>query len=268
MNELYQCVGISKQAVHQHAKRQAVLDDKVEQLLIEAQGLRRDHPGCGVEKMYYALKPDFMGRDRFIALFMELGFGLKKVKNHRRTTFAGKLYYPNLIKGLKVSESGVVWQTDITYILMQGEFYYAIFIIDVYTKQIVGYQVSNHMRASANIKALKMAFKEYQPPLIHHSDRGSQYSSIEYTTMLKTSGCKISMGLIAQDNAYAERINRTIKEEYIDHWKPTSLGQLKGCLRKAVNNYNSRRPHRHLKYQTPDQFKESPKSKKTITIFE
>ena len=82
MNCLYKEVGLSKQAVAQYYVRQKIFDSKVEQMILEADELREDHPGCGVEKMYYALKPDFIGRDRFIDLFMQLGFGLKKVKNH------------------------------------------------------------------------------------------------------------------------------------------------------------------------------------------
>ena len=72
MNQLYKVVGVSKQAVQQYAKRQLMFDQKVSNLLLEAQDLRRVHPGCGVEKMYNTLKPDFIGRDRFIDLFMEL----------------------------------------------------------------------------------------------------------------------------------------------------------------------------------------------------
>ena len=89
------------------------------------------------------------------------------------------------------------------------------FIIDVYTKKIVGYAVSDHMRATANVKALQMALNTHITPEFHHSDRGSQYNYGEYVTILKRAGTKISMALKAQDNAYAERINRTIKDEYL-----------------------------------------------------
>ena len=85
LNQLYKAVGISKQAVYQYACKQAVFNQKVEQLLMEADELRREHPGCGVEKMYYILKPDFIGRDRFIELFMQLGYRLHIKKNYSRT---------------------------------------------------------------------------------------------------------------------------------------------------------------------------------------
>lgn len=254
MSLFYKTIGISKQAVHQYCKRQAVLDQKVNTLIIEADELRVEHPGCGVEKMYYTLNPDFMGRDGFIDLFMDIGYRVKRNRNYRRTTYASKFYYPNLIKGMEVSSRSVIWQSDITYIEVNRKFYYAVFIIDVYTKKIVGYQVSDNMRATANIKALKMALKDHPPPSIHHSDRGSQYTYGKYIELLKENNCSISMGLTAQDNAYAERINLTIKDEYLDHWKPKSFTQLKQKVKRAVNNYNLKRIHNEINRKTPKEF--------------
>src|SRR5690606_40132921 len=85
---VYKAIGISRQGVIQYEQRQNIFDEKVRVLMLEAQQLRLEHPGCGVEKMYYALKPQFLGRDRFIELFMGLGFRLEHKKNYRRTTFS------------------------------------------------------------------------------------------------------------------------------------------------------------------------------------
>jgi len=272
MNKLYQSIGISKQAVAQYAKRQLVFDYKTRQLVVEADLLKKAHPGCGVEKMYNTLKPDFIGRDRFVESFMGLGYRVKRQKNYRRTTIAGSLYYPNLIKGYQVNKPSTIWQSDITYIRIKDKFYYAVIIIDVYTKNIVGYSISDHMRATANISALKMALKQHKAPTIHHSDRGSQYTSKDYIDLLKQKGTKISMGLTAQDNAYAERINRTIKEEFLDYWKPKSLNQLKAFMNKAVKYYNNERPHNNLNKMSPNQFENywsffSTEKRPIITIF-
>ncbi len=254
MNQLYNTIGISKQAVYQYTKRQLIFDNKINTLLIEAETLRKEHPGCGVEKMYSTLKPDFIGRDRFVDLFMDLGFRLNKKRNYRRTTYASSIYYPNLIKGMRVFAPSTIWQSDITYIYVGERFYYAVFIIDVYTKKIVGYQVSNHMRATANVKALEMALKSNKAPMIHHSDRGGQYIYKEYIKALKDNNSQISMALSAQDNAYAERINRTIKEEYLDYWKPKNFEQLKRYLNKAVKHYNNKRPHNNIGKLSPIDF--------------
>lgn len=257
MNKLYKEIGISKQAVSQYAKRQKVFDYNVHNLIVEAEELRKEHPGCGVEKMYNTLRPDFIGRDNFIDLFMNLGFRIKRNKNYRRTTFASRVNYPNLIKGMEVSRPSTIWQSDITYIYCDNKFYYAVFIIDVYTKKVVGHQLTNHMRASANVKALKMALKNNKAPLVHHSDRGSQYTSIEYLELLKHNEVQISMALSAQDNAYAERINKTIKEEYIDYWKPKNYEQLKKMIDNAVSQYNNKRPHNYIGKLSPINFEDN-----------
>lgn len=273
MNQLYKVIGISKQGVDQYAKRQIDLDNKTKALLYEAEELRKEHPGCGVEKMYNVLKPDFMGRDKFIDTFMDMGFRLKRKKNFKRTTYASSVYYPNLIKGMEVNKPSMIWQSDITYIYTGDKFYYAVFIIDVYTKKIVGYQVSNHMRATANSKALEMALKDNKVPIIHHSDRGSQYTYKEYIKTLKDNNSQISMSLSAQDNAYAERINRTIKEEYLDHWKPQTFEKLKRCMDKAVYHYNNERPHNNIGKLSPVDFEnkwfnKQLKSTVSFTIFD
>lgn len=273
MNQLYNTIGISKQGVIQYNTRQKIFDQKVMQMIFEADELREEHPGCGVEKMYYTLKPDFIGRDRFIELMMELGYRLKRKQNYKRTTIASKIYYPNLIKGMQIDRPSMVWQSDITYIPIGTQHYYAVFIIDVYTKKIVGYKVSNHMRAQANMDALKMALKDHDAPMIHHSDRGSQYTYKEYVRLLKSNGSQISMALSAHDNAYAERINRTIKEEYLDHWKPQTFYQLKRMMSKAVKNYNTRRIHNNNERMSPEKFINhfsllKPKQRKVMTIFD
>lgn len=256
MNALYQSIGISKQAVHQQALRQARFDDKLHTLVHEADELRRAHPGCGVEKMYYTLAPDFIGRDRFIDLFMQLGYRVSRKKNYHRTTYSTPQYYPNLITGMLLNRPSQVWQSDITYIRVGDDFYYAVFIVDVYTKKIVGYSLSNHMRATANISALKMALKHHQAPEIHHSDRGSQYIYAPYIALLKSLGSQPSMGLIAQDNAYAERINGTLKTEYLNHWQPKNFADLKTAMAKAVKHYNTKRLHNALGRKTPQSFEQ------------
>ncbi|MDT0691944.1 IS3 family transposase [Salegentibacter sp. F188] len=273
MNKLYTSIGVSKQAVHQYARRQRIFDNQLMQLMEEADDLRREHPGCGVEKMYHILKPDFIGRDRFVETFMQLGYRLKRKKNYRRTTIAGKIYYPNQIKGLKINAPSMVWQSDITYYRVKDKFYYAVFIIDIYSKSIVGYNVSDHMRGAANVQALKMALKENKAPKIHHSDRGSQYTYKTYTDLLKANSTTVSMALSAQDNAYAERINKTIKEEYLDHWQPQTFSQLKRQVKRAVKNYNNKRSHNHLEKRNPNDFINywstlNPEKRPVITIFD
>jgi putative transposase len=258
MNNLYNMLQISKQAVHQHSQREKVFSNKISSLLIEIDVLRSEHPGCGVEKMYYTLRPDWIGRDKFIETMMGLGYGVKPIKSFIRTTIPACYKYPNLIEGMLLWDKNQLWQSDITYILVGGRFYYLVFIVDVYTKIIHGYQASDHLRATANRAALRMAIRRCNGNIhgmIHHSDRGSQYIDTIYTQMLLKHKVYISMGLKAQDNAYAERVNGIIKNEYLKYRDISSLADLRKQVKKAVTHYNEKRIHGSLpEKQTPVQF--------------
>ena len=239
---------MTKQAVHKCNARQQDWSDRLSQLQELVDEIRAIHPGCGLEKLYDTLKPPWIGRDKFIKVFMDLGYRVSRKRNFIRTTIPTLWRYPNLIEGLLVQDKNRVWQTDITYYDIAGEFFYLVFIIDIYTKVIVGYQASNHMRAEANLKALKMALRNAGPVqgMIHHSDRGSQFADNEYRGELNRYGIHISMGMIAQENAYAERINGIIKNEFLKHKPIKSLKQLQKQLTIAVTYYNDKRIHRHL----------------------
>lgn len=245
--------------MHQSKQRQTLFDKELEALVKQADILKAAHPGCGVEKMYYTLKPNTMGRDKFCEIFLSLGYGSKPVKNYRKTTIASHINYPNLIEGMQVVRPCQVIQSDITYFDIGSRFYYLIFIVDVYTREILGYRASNHMRAEANLKALNMALSHmnFAPAtLIHHSDRGSQYGSDIYRNRLKEKGIHISMGLVATDNAYAERVNGIIKNEYLKKWNIKTEHELKLKIKKAVNHYNQSRKHRaHQMKYSPSEFR-------------
>lgn len=180
---------------------------------------------------------------------MELGYRVKNVKNYIKTTIPAHFKYPNLIEGMQINQKNQVWQTDITYFYLVGNFYYIIFIIDVYTRKIISCRVSDHLRAEANILCLKSALKREKKlisNLIHHSDRGSQYVSNDYINILKSNNILISMGKKAQENAFAERVNGTIKNEYLNRWEIKSFKELKTKLNKAVKHYNELRKHSSL----------------------
>lgn len=257
MNSVYNVSGVSKQAVHKYNRSLIDYSDKLHELVTQVDEIRSMHPGCGLEKLYDSLRPPWLGRDKFISVFMELGYRVRKSKNYRRTTIPTIVYYPNLIEGLLVWDKNRVWQTDITYYQVGDRFYYITFIIDIYTKVIRGYQVSDHMRAEANLSALKMALAESKgvTGVIHHSDRGSQFVDRDYQALLFKHGFHISMGLIAQENAYAERINGIIKNEYLVYKSIYTFKKLKKEVTCAVDHYNNKRIHRSLPgKQTPSEF--------------
>jgi len=253
---------ISKQAVSQARKRQKLFDIELNNLVTQADIIRKDHPGCGVEKLYKILKPKHVGRDKFCEIFMDLGYRVRRIKNYTRTTIPVWFNYPNLIEGMMIDKPYTVLQSDITYFDIAGKFYYIVFIVDVYTREILGYNVDDNMRVQSNIKALKMALrsipKELAHGIIHHSDRGSQYGSQEYLKLLKDNNILVSMGEKALDNAFVERVNGTIKNEYLKMWYIPDFKTLKSRSKKAVNNYNTKRLHMAFKNSfTPLGFKES-----------
>lgn len=262
LNQLYSVIGVSKQSVYQAKQRQLAFDRELSELIELAHKLKEKHPGCGVEKMYYTLKPTMMGRDRFCEIFLSLGFGVKPVKNYRRTTIPSGINHPNLIEGLYVYRPFQVIQSDITYFYLNGRHYYLVLIIDVFTRLIVGHTVNDHLRAEANVEALKKAFDRMDfPPwgLIHHSDHGSQYGAKAYLELLKSKQVHVSMGDVAWENPYAERINGIIKNEYLRYWEIKDYRALVTKTNNAVNHYNTKRKHRAFEMEfTPEEFNQNP----------
>jgi len=151
-----------------------------------------------------------------------------------------------------------VWVSDSTYWHLKAGFVYISLITDAYSRKIVGYAVSNHLGVENNIAALQMAIKSCptEPEdLIHHSDQGSQYASKDYLELLQSYGIKVSMSDVASpgQNAIAERVNGTLKQEYL---LDTALSTLKAAtklVQQAVRLYNQARPHLSCGLYTPEQ---------------
>ncbi len=251
MKDVYTLANISKQALHQYQGVKEKEGAYYELLLLKVDEIRSVHPKIGARKMYGMIAPEKIGRDKFERLLLKSGYRVYYPKNYIRTTYSVKCYqYKNLIKGIELTGINQVWQSDITYFWSGNRFYYLVFIIDVYSRRIVGYKASTTLETTANLAALKMAFKarrmkEYEG-LIHHSDMGSQYASNAYTTLLGSNKCTISMCGAAYENAYAERVNGIIKNEYMANWTFSNLGDIEKGLKKAVNAYNTSRPHNNL----------------------
>lgn len=205
------------------------------------------------------------GRDKVEELLLDNGYRVHYPSNYSRTTQAQyELYFPNLIEGLELNNINQVIQTDITYYRVGDKFYYLVFLVDVYSRRITGYAVSKTLAAEGNIKALNRMLvtrkNDSLMAVIHHSDKGSQYIDKEYLKILKENKIQISMCHEAWENAYSERINRTIKEEYLDGWEIKDFAMLNRFVKKAVNHYNTKRRHQNLKWQTPTQFEKHVKN--------
>ncbi len=260
MNELYDFLGITKQA-HWKMVKKLTRQNEVKRIIIQnIMTVRKIHPKMGAKKIYSLLQPSGVGRDGFIDIYIEAGFGVVPERNHRKTTHSlPHLKYTNLTRGLVVNDINQVWTSDITYLqIAENEFLYIVFIIDVYSRRILGYNASSNLRAHSNIKALKMALRERgierYSNLIHHSDRGVQYTSNVYTKLLEDYGIKISMCESVYENTHIERVNGIMKNEYLNNFSIKNLAQCQRALKKSVNFYNSFRPHWELDLKTPIDF--------------
>ena len=279
MKALHQITGISRQALHQHIHRQSKRLVMEELLCGQALAIRERHPRMGCRTMYDLITDIDLGRDRCEQVLLVKGFSVKRPKSYFKTTQAQYiLRFPNLIKGLTIRAINLLWQTDITYYHVPcGAVYYIVFIIDVYSRRIVGHCAHDHMRAEANLLCLKRAITLRQgddlSKLIHHSDRGGQFIDQRYRDTLSESGIRMSMCETSQENAYTERINGTIKNGYLIGKDITTLAQLRRELNKAVQAYNEEKPHHSLPGRiNPVQFenylKETPDSQHpTLTIY-
>jgi len=239
--------------------------------------VRITHPSMGLRTIYERFAPEGIGRDAFIALGVRHGLVVEPIASPKTTIPHPSAIYPNLCVNRQLTNVNKLWSSDITYFPIQGEWYYLTFIMDVYSRRIIGYHAADNMRASNNVTALKMALDlrgidQYEYQLVHHSDRGSQYISSAYTSLLDTANIRISMCSNVLENAHIERVNGIIKNKYLKFRKIDSLYQLRKWLTQAVNAYNYEKPHGSLNKKTPVEFenfiKELPKEKRvSLEIF-
>ena len=255
MNLLYCITQTSKQGLHQHLARKSRLQLEELEIITQADCIRQRHPKMGCRQMYTLMKRAELGRDRCERVLLASGFRVVRNTNFIKTTNSQPFrQFKDLITGKVLSGINQVWQTDITYYLgKRGKVFYIVFIEDVYSRRIIGWCAHDHLRAEANVACLKFAMKNRGhvclAGLIHHSDRGNQYGSIEYLRLLQQQGIKISMSKEAWQNAYVERLNGTIKNGYLYSWDIDTLPVLRKALTTAVNAYNTEKPHKNLPMQ-------------------
>ncbi|MEG5147046.1 IS3 family transposase [Microcoleus sp. AT8-B6] len=256
MNEVFSYTGYSKQAFHQKMNRQLRQREQEILLLPLIEELRNEHPGVAARQLYWILKPAGIGRDKFEQLCFENGYKLNRPRAYKRTTDStGVIRFPNLLAGRELKGINQAWSSDITYYEIGNTVYYLTFILDLYSRKIKGYSVSRRLLTEhTTIPALQMALTNSQPAegLIFHSDGGGQYYSKAFLELTKRHHIHNSMCDIVYENAHAERINGTIKNQYLKGYKPDSFSSLEKQTARAVYNYNNVRPHSSLKRATPN----------------
>lgn len=255
--------GITRQAFYQareRAKRRAAREEVALDVVREE---RRQQPQIGTRKLQQMFATLFrqlkLGRDKLFDLLRREGLLVGRARRSVSTTnwWHQLRRFRNLIRDFVASGPDQLWVSDMTYVPVGDGFAYASIVMDAFSRRIVGYHLSDNLRTEGPLRALTMALRQARraDKLIHHSDQGVQYCSKEYVQKLEAHGCQISMtgGGNPYENAMAERVIGTIKNEYGLANGFNSRREARRALDEAVALYNHRRPHLALAYQTPDE---------------
>jgi putative transposase len=170
--------------------------------------------------------------------------------------------YPNLASQMALTGINQLWVADITYIRLETEFVYLAVVIDAFSRRVIGWALDRTLEDDLPLQALRMAFQQRQPAsgLVHHSDRGSQYASHDYTDVLKAHGCRISMSHKASpwENGGCESWVKTLKYEEVFRQEYRDLAEARSCLERFIDKvYNQQRLHSALGYRPPVEFEQA-----------
>ncbi len=223
-------------------------------------------PRIGGRKTYHLIGGQLrlqnikFGRDKLFKLLRENDLLIRPKRRYTKTTNSRHWMrkYPNIAKDLHLTAPEQLWVSDITYLKTEEGNCYLSMITDAFSRKIMGYSICDNMEATTVAQALKMAIDHRLYPdrkLIHHSDRGLQYCSSEYVCVANADHIQMSMTEQSDpyENALAERMNRTIKEEFcLDSTLKTKQLTI-DSVKQAIDLYNNYRPHLALSLKTPTQ---------------
>lgn len=264
ISEVCSCFNLKRDAFYKYQKRyqqRKVTESQVVELVKQE---RNEQPRVGTRKLYQALQTTFaasdikIGRDCLFDILRAHDMLVKRKRASCKTTDSYHHFhkYNNLVKDLEVKAPNQIWVSDITYIRTVNGFCYLALITDLYSRKIIGYDISDSLELTGCLRALRKALCHARPAagLIHHSDRGVQYCSHMYVNELKKRRIKISMTQEnhCYENAVAERINGILKDEfYLDQCFFSTM-YAKQATKNAIKIYNNKRLHLSLGYKTPN----------------
>lgn len=217
----------------------------------------QDHPTAGRRTMDMALRDNGLSLNQKCIARLMKKMGIEAIYPKKSLSVQGEknYLYPYLLRGREITRANEVWSTDISYIPMQHGFMYLSAIIDVYSRKILSWELSNSLEKGVCMRTLERAIEKYGIPEIVNSDQGSQYSSEQWISTLQGKGIKVSMDSRgrAKDNIWIERFWRTIKREYV-YLNPSRDGlELYRGIERFMQYYNEKRHHQGIDMEIPDE---------------
>jgi putative transposase len=265
VSHVCQMMARSRQSYYKALKGQQRVRMHDQKLLELVSGIRQMMPRIGGRKLHFLLREKMLknalkvGRDRFFNWLREKGLLVypKRMYVHTTQSFHRFRIYDNLTSQMQLTAPNQLWVSDITYIRTLDGFCYLALITDAFSRKIVGYDTSDSLELQGCMRALNMAISTNREikNLVHHSDRGIQYCSHQYTDLLKAQGIKISMAAKGNcyENALAERVNGILKNEFNLDLTFRSKYLATKAISESIYIYNQHRPHWALNLSTPKQ---------------
>jgi putative transposase len=253
---LRQCelLDLSRSSLYYHPKPLSAADLALMRRIDE---LHLKYPFFGSRRMAQMLKRQGVKVGRLhVASLMRL-MGLEAIYRKKRTSIPGRGHkiYPYLLRDVAIERPNQVWAADITYLPMACGFAYLVAIVDLFSRKVLAWRVSNAMSSEFCVEALNEALARYGPCEIFNTDQGSQFTDEDFTAPLIAKGVRVSMDGKGRwiDNVFVERLWRSVKYELIYLHAHESIRELKSALADYFEFFNAVRPHQTLGYHTPDE---------------
>lgn len=249
-----QLLDVSRASVYYRSRPVPERDLKLMRRLDE---LHLEAPFYGARKLAAVLRREGhpIGRRHVGTLMRRMGIEAMYRRPRTSIPARGAAIYPYLLENLAIERPNQVWASDLTYLPMAHGFLYLMAILDIASRKVLAWRVSNTMSTDFCVEALEEALGKFGPPEIFNTDQGSQFTSEDWTTPLKAAGVAISMDGKGRwiDNVFIERLWRSVKYEDVYLRAYASGSEARQCLTRYFAFYNARRVHESLSYATPDE---------------
>ena len=262
---LRQCklLGLSRSSLYYRPQPISEADRRLMRRMDE---LHLTHPFLGARRLARLLQREGVdvGR-RHVGTLMGL-MGIEAIYRKKRTSLPAKGHriYPYLLRDVVIERPNQVWATDVTYLPLAKGFAYLVAILDLYSRKVLAFRVSNTLATDFCIEALDEALHRYGAPEIFNTDQGSQFTDEDFTAVLAAKGVTISMDGKGRwiDNVFVERLWRSVKYESIYLHAYETPREVRVALARYFEFYNAHRPHQSLGYRTPDEIYFAPSALK------